>query len=87
MAGKPNDSGRGRFDLLEHVEKFGIYLNAAEGKVVRITSPYWFPEEPEWVYVTSEVNATLLAIRDAIRERSLSGDPDGVTWGRIPPRE
>ncbi len=70
--------------MLQHVEKFGIYLNAAEGKVVRITSPYWFPEEPDWVYVTSEVNATLLSIRDTIREKSLSDDADSVTWGRIP---
>lgn len=70
--------------MLQHVEKFGIYLNPSEGKVVRITSPYWFPEEPDWVYVTNEVNATLLAIRETIREKSLSDDPDGVTWGRIP---
>ena len=67
--------------------KFGIYLNAHEQKVVRITSPYWFPEEPEWVYVTDEVNATLLKIRDLIRESSLSEEPDIVTWGRIPLRE
>lgn len=70
--------------LLPHVEKFGIYLNASEGKVVRITSPYWFPEEPDWVYVTNEVNATLLAIRETIREKEMSQDPDTVTWGRIP---
>ena len=70
--------------MLPHVDKFGIYLNASEGKVVRITSPYWFPEESDWVYVTSEVNATLLAIRDMIRDQSLSDDPDSVTWGRIP---
>ena len=70
--------------MLQHVEKFGIYLNAAEGKVVRITSPYWFPEEPDWVYVTSEVNATLLSIRETIRESGLSDDADSVTWGRIP---
>ncbi len=70
--------------MLPHVEKFGIYLNPAEGKVVRITSPYWFPEEPDWVYVTSEVNATLLSIRETIQEKSLSPDPHAVTWGRIP---
>ncbi len=69
------------------VSKFGIYLNAGEKKVVRITSPYWLPEEPDWVYVTDEVNATLLKIRDAIREASLADDPDAVTWGRIPLRE
>ena len=67
--------------------KFGIYLNALEQKVVRITSPYWFPEAPDWVYVTDEVNATLLKIRDLIRESSLSEEPDIVTWGRIPMRQ
>ena len=64
--------------------RFGIYLNAGEKKVVRITSPYWFPEAPDWVYVTDEVNATLLKIRDVIREASLAERPDDVTWGRIP---
>lgn len=70
--------------MLPHVSKFGIYLNAAEGKVVRITSPYWFPEEPDWVYVTNEVNATLLQIRDLIGEKNLSQEADSVNWGRIP---
>ncbi|MDP6072329.1 MAG: hypothetical protein QGG34_12370 [SAR202 cluster bacterium] len=70
--------------MLPHVTKFGIYLNAEEGKVVRITSPYWFPEEPDWVYVTDEVNATLLHIRDVIQEKNLSGDAGSVSWGRIP---
>ncbi len=70
--------------MLSHVSKFGIYLNDKERKIVRITSPYWFPEEPDWVYVTDEVNATILKIRDTIREKSLSELPDDVTWGRIP---
>ena len=70
--------------MLPHVSKFGIYLNAAEGKVVRITSPYWFPEEPDWVYVTNVVNATLLQIRDLIGEKNLSQEADSVSWGRIP---
>ena len=73
--------------MLSDASKFGIYLNPAEHKVVRITSPYWFPEEPDWVYVTSEVNATLLDIRKMIGERSLGDDPDAVTWGRIPMRD
>ena len=30
--------------MLSHASKFGIYFNSNEGKVVRITSPYWFPE-------------------------------------------
>ena len=70
--------------MLPHVSKFGIYLNATEGKVVRITSPYWFPEAPDWVYVTNEVNATLLQIRDLIGEKNLSQEADSVSWGRIP---
>lgn len=73
--------------MLSHVSKFGIYLNTGDGKVVRITSPYWFPEEPDWVYVTNEVNATLLAIRDVIREKKLSVSADSVTWGRIPVKD
>ena len=70
--------------MLSHVSKFGIYLNDKERKVVRITSPYWFPEEPDWVYVTDEVNATILNIREMIRDKELSELPDDVTWGRIP---
>ena len=70
--------------MLSHVSKFGIYLNAKERKVVRITSPYWFPEEPDWVYVTDEVNATILKIRDVVREKALSELSDDITWGRIP---
>ncbi len=72
---------------MNSASKYGIYLNAGEKKVVRITSPYWLPEEPDWVYVTDEVNATLLKIRDAIREASLADDADDVTWGRIPLKE
>ena len=73
--------------MIPHATKFGIYLNPKDLKVVRITSPYWFPEPPEWVYVTDEVNATLLSIRDTIREQSLAAEPDAVTWGRIPLRD
>ena len=67
-----------------YASKFGIYFNSEEHKVVRITSPYWLPEEPDWVYVTKEVNATLLEIREMIAEQGLSDEADSVTWGRIP---
>ncbi|SVA39312.1 uncharacterized protein METZ01_LOCUS92166, partial [marine metagenome] len=73
--------------VLEHVEKFGIYLNIESGQVVRITSPYWFPPEPEWVMVTREVNATLTDIRDSIKSRNLFAEPESVIWGRIPLKE
>ncbi len=67
-----------------YASKFGIYFNPEERKIVRITSPYWLPEEPDWVYVTKEVNATLLEIREMIGDQGLSKDADSVTWGRIP---
>ena len=70
--------------MLSHVSKFGIYFNSSEEKVVRITSPYWFPPEPEWVYVTNEVNATLLSIREMIEDQGLADQSDSVVWGRIP---
>jgi hypothetical protein len=64
--------------------KFGIYVNAKESKVVRINSPYWIPEEPDWVYLTPEVNATLLRIREMAQEQNLVSNPDELVWGRIP---
>ena len=70
--------------MLEHVEKFGIYLNIESGQVVRIPSPYWFPPEPDWVIVTREVNATLIDIRDSIKSKKLFAKPESVVWGRIP---
>ncbi len=72
---------------MQHAFRFGIYLNDSEKKVVRINSPYWFPEEPDWVFLTPEVNATLLSIRDLAREQGLSSDADSLTWGTIPMRE
>ena len=69
---------------MQHISKFGIYLNAGENRVVRINSPYWIPEEPDWVMLTPEVNATLLEIRDLAREKGLVSDADAITWGRIP---
>tara|TARA_B100001123_G_C14774101_1_gene813894 strand:+ start:284 stop:505 length:222 start_codon:yes stop_codon:yes gene_type:complete len=70
--------------MLSHVAKFGIYLNTSTSKVVRITSPYWFPPEPEWIKITDETNETLVNIRELIRKKSLVPKPDEVSWGRIP---
>ena len=69
---------------MQQASKFGIYLNAKENQVVRINSPYWFPEEPDWVLLTNEVNATLLNIREMAQEKGLSGDSGSITWGTIP---
>ena len=67
--------------------RFGIYLNAQDRQVVRINSPYWFPEEPEWVYLTPEVNATLMQIRQMAADRSLINEPESLTWGRLPAKD
>jgi hypothetical protein len=65
----------------------GIYVNVKEGKVVRIASSYWVPEPPDWVRVTPEVNATLLAVREMIGEQGLYAEPQTVTWGQVPLRD
>ena len=70
--------------MVTQAQRFGIYLNVKDGKVVRITSPYWFPDPPDWVIVTNEVNATLVEVRAHIREKQLYDDPDGVIWTNIP---
>ncbi len=69
---------------MQQAAKFGIYLNAKDNQVVRINSPYWLPEEPDWVMLTPEVNATLLNIREIAKEKGLSKDSDAITWGTIP---
>lgn len=72
---------------MQQASKFGIYLNPKESQVVRINSPYWFPEEPDWVFLTPEVNATLLHIRELAKEGGLVPDPDAIKWGTIPLKE
>ena len=64
--------------------KFGIYFNDKENQVVRINSPYWIPDAPDWIFLTDQVNATFLQIRDLIKEKSLSAVADSVVWGSIP---
>lgn len=65
-------------------EKFGIYLNKKELKVLRISSPYWIPSGEDWVLVTPDFNATMVAIREMAREKNLVGDPDRLEWGELP---
>ncbi|MAR31195.1 MAG: hypothetical protein CL884_03080 [Dehalococcoidia bacterium] len=64
--------------------KFGIYFNTSTGEILRINSPYWIPQEPEWIYVTEEVNATLLEVKQAILDRKLMRIPQDITWGVLP---
>ena len=44
-------------------------------------------EEPDWVFLTPEVNATLLNIREMAKEQGDSAEPDSITWGTIPLRD
>lgn len=69
---------------MQQSSKFGIYVNAKENKVVRINSPYWIPEEPDWVFLTPEVNATLVRIHELAGEKNLVTDAKELTWGSIP---
>jgi hypothetical protein len=69
---------------MQQASKFGIYLNAKENQVVRINSPYWIPDEPDWVLLTNEVNATLLNIREMAKDKGLSSDSGSITWSIIP---
>ena len=61
-------------------QKFGIYLNTKELKVARINSPHWIPSEPDWVFLTTEVNMTLLKIRQLAEEQKLVSQPDKIVW-------
>lgn len=64
-------------------QKFGIYLNTKDLKVLRINSPYWIPSGEEWIFVTPEVNATLLSIRKMVQQRELIAEHDKIVWGSI----
>ncbi len=67
-------------------DKIGIYVNPSQGTVVRITSPYWLPEEPAWKLVIGDPNATLVAIKQAIKDKGIMQDASGVVWTSIPDR-
>jgi len=62
-------------------EKFGIYLDTKKSQVMRINSPYWIPKGTGWVFLTPEVNTTLLKIRELAKEKGLVKDPEKITWG------
>lgn len=57
----------------------GIYLNPAEDKVLRVSSPFRVPLDG-WVLLTPEVNATLARIRELARERGLVQEPGRIIW-------
>lgn len=58
----------------------GIYLNTQTNKVRRIGIGVRPPEGSEWVPVTSDPNATILAIREEAKEKGLSPEADSIQW-------
>ena len=60
--------------------KFGIYLNTKELKLARINSPYWIPSGPDWVFLTPEVNMSLLKARKLAADKRPVSDPDKIVW-------
>ncbi|KPJ52262.1 MAG: hypothetical protein AMJ37_03250 [Dehalococcoidia bacterium DG_18] len=66
----------------QHSQKFGIYLNTKKMKVARINSPHWIPSAPDWVFLTPEVNMTLLKIRQLAKEQKLVSKPDKLVWSQ-----
>ncbi|SVC17788.1 uncharacterized protein METZ01_LOCUS270642, partial [marine metagenome] len=64
--------------------KIGIYFNVDNATLVRITSPYWIPEEPDWVLISNNPNETLLSLRETIASKKLLANPDTVIWTKIP---
>ena len=64
--------------------KIGVYLQPKKGELLRITSPYWIPEMPEWVMITDDPNVTLIAAREIIGEQGLMEEPTKAFWGKLP---
>lgn len=60
--------------------QFGIHLNKKELKVVRVNSPYWIPGEPDWDFLTPEVNMTLLEIRELAKNKNIVAEPGKLEW-------
>ncbi|MFC1973865.1 hypothetical protein ACFLU2_00700 [Chloroflexota bacterium] len=73
-----------------HHDKFGIYLNIKERKVIRISSIYWIPSGTGWIMVTPDVNVSLLKIRELAKEKGLVDEPEKIVWGdwsKVPRRD
>ena len=72
---------------MKHGPRFGIYINSSSMKAVRISSPYWIPDEPDWKYLTDDVNTTMVEIRRLAGESGMVKLPEKLMWGSIPPKD
>ena len=64
--------------------KFGIYFNTSTGEILRINSPYWIPEVPEWLCLSDEANITLTEARQILESKNLLEDVGSIHWGTLP---
>ena len=62
-------------------KQFGIYLNIKNNRAMRISTPYWIPSGNDWVFLTPDVNATILKIRELAKSKSITSEPDQICWG------
>tara|TARA_B100001750_G_C14875267_1_gene287659 strand:- start:176 stop:397 length:222 start_codon:yes stop_codon:yes gene_type:complete len=73
---------------LESVDsQYGIYFNLKKSEVVRITSPYWLPKGPDWIFLSNDVNLTLSSLKGIIKNGDLKSGSGSVQWGRIPDKD
>ncbi|MBI2886856.1 MAG: hypothetical protein HYY02_06575 [Chloroflexi bacterium] len=61
-------------------QKAGIYLNTQSNKVRRVGVGVNAPGGQEWVKITDDPNAGLLAIRDEAKKKGLGAKPEEIQW-------
>lgn len=58
----------------------GLYLHKQDLKLVRISGVPTGPEGDQWVRITEDPNATLVAARKLAHEQGLTNEPDKIVW-------
>ncbi|MCX6023057.1 MAG: hypothetical protein NTZ05_15275 [Chloroflexi bacterium] len=58
----------------------GVYLNRQANVARRVGIGITPPSGDEWVRLSDDPNAGLLALREAARQQNLSGNADAIQW-------
>ena len=58
----------------------GIYLNTTSNKVRRIGIGVHAPEGSDWVKVTDDPNAGIIAIREQAKQQKLGAKAEEIAW-------
>ena len=58
----------------------GIYLNQQTSKVRRVGIGVSAPSGSEWVKVTDDPNAGLVAIREQAKQKNLAANAEAIQW-------